>query len=87
MDTYRLGLGMTDFHVCHQCGVLVAATWEDRESAMFAVVNSRTLDIGEGFLLAPVTANFDGEGMEDREARRRKGWTPASIILTTQFPS
>jgi hypothetical protein len=81
IDIYRMGLLITDFHVCHQCGVLVAATWEDSESVTYAVVNSRSLDRAQDFPAAPVIANFDGEGVEDRQARRRKGWTPASIIF------
>lgn len=79
LDTYRFGLGITDFHTCHQCGILVAATWEDRDGMKFGVVNARALDLADAFTSGTVTANFDGEGVEDREARRRKTWTPVSI--------
>ncbi|MGD9811906.1 MAG: hypothetical protein AB7U35_11320 [Sphingobium sp.] len=75
---YRFGLGITDFHVCDRCGVFVAASWSD-DDALYAVVNYRALDDLAAFTQAPVAIDFEGEDLAAREARRRKGWTPARI--------
>lgn len=80
IDIYKLGLGITDFHVCQNCGVLMAATWVDSDGSVFAVVNVRALDDAAAFTAEPLKANFDGENLAEREARRRAGWTPALII-------
>ena len=82
IDTYKMGLGITDFHVCHNCGVLLAATWADSDGSVFAVVNVRVLDQAAAFTSEPLKANFDGEEVSERETRRRRAWTPASIIMT-----
>lgn len=43
-QTYRFGLGITDFHTCPKCGVLVAATLRDSDGAIFGVVNQRVVE-------------------------------------------
>jgi hypothetical protein len=86
-DIYRLGFGITDFHICRLCGVFVAATWSDQNEAILGVVNVRALDDAEQFIKAPTKANFENEDITEREARRRSNWTPAimpeSLIVDT----
>lgn len=74
---YRFGLGITDFHVCDRCGVFVAATWWDGAQA-YGVVNVPALD-GRDRFGAAVAADFEGETVVEREARRRRFWTPARV--------
>lgn len=76
-EPYRFGLGITDFHVCGRCGVFVAAIWWDGSKA-YGVVNVPALDERDRFTTA-VAADFEGETIADREARRRQTWTPARI--------
>ena len=75
---YRFGLEITDFLLCATCGVPCAAvgTVDDR---LRGVVNVNALDRASEFANA-APASFDGEDVEDRVARRRKGWTPAAIV-------
>lgn len=79
---YRFGMKITDFHVCDRCGVFMAASWRDGD-ADFAVVNYRVLDDWERFTQPPVPIDFDGEDAAARVARRRKNWTPATIVTRT----
>ena len=75
---YRFGLDITDFILCAHCGVPCAAVGmvDDR---LLGVVNINTMDRRSEFAAA-AHASFEGEATEDRIARRRAGWTPASVI-------
>jgi hypothetical protein len=75
---YRFGLKITDFIICAHCGVPCAALGEV-DGRLLGVVNINTMDRFTEF--APASpASFDGEDTDDRLARRRVGWTPASIV-------
>lgn len=76
-EPYRFGLGITDFHVCDCCGVFVAAIWWDGPQA-YGVVNVPALDERDRFAAA-TAADFEGETIADREARRRRTWMPAQV--------
>jgi hypothetical protein len=77
---YRFAMGITDFHLCPRCGCFVAASWADGET-VFGVVNVNALDERDAFSAAPVLTDFDAETRAEREARRRRGWTPARIVV------
>lgn len=79
-DIYRQGFEITDFHICRRCGVLVAATWMDRDGSTFGVVNIHSLDKPDGLIITPTRTNFDSESVVSREDRRRQNWTPTSLI-------
>lgn len=78
-DIYQFGHGITNFHICGSCGVIVAATWLDGERGIFGVVNMLALDCADQFS-THVNANFDSEIVSQREARRRLNWTPTVLI-------
>ncbi len=78
-NVYQFGFRITDFHICQQCGVLVAATWRDSDGAIFGVANMRALEITDFFKNAPAQINFDLEKQSDREHRRRAHWTPSTL--------
>lgn len=75
---YRFGLEITDFHVCKQCGVFVAATGVD-DDPLRGVVNIHALDGRDALTQPPVAVSFEGEDIAERRARRRVRWTPASV--------
>ena len=81
---YRFGFRITDFHVCKNCGVLVAATWRDEGGALFGVVNLHALEKADSFVRTPLGTSFDQERQRDREGRRRAHWTPAVLVLSEQ---
>jgi hypothetical protein len=71
---YRFGTKTADFVMCTTCGVLAAAIMPD---AALAVIHINALDARAEFLANPVQlADFDGESVEQRLARRRAKWTP-----------
>ena len=74
---YRFGLETTDFHVCKQCGVFVAATGLG-DDPLRGVINIHALHDRQALAQPPVAVSFDGEDIAERRARRRVRWTPAS---------
>jgi hypothetical protein len=74
VERYRFGTRTADFVLCKACGVFVAACMPEPP---LAVVNVNVLDARAAFLAGPVqVADFDGESLEQRLARRRARWTP-----------
>jgi hypothetical protein len=72
---YRFGTGTAEFLVCGACGVLVLAV-SRVEGRDYAVVNLRSapsVDLVRG---DRTPTDFDGEGRDDRFARRRRNWIP-----------
>jgi hypothetical protein len=76
---YRFGTKTADFHVCRTCGVVPIVTCTI-DGARYAVFNVNTLEGLDKSQLRQTAANFDGEGTEDRLARRRSNWTPEKVI-------
>jgi hypothetical protein len=77
---YEFALGVTDFLSCRTCGIYVAATTKGG-SDVRGVVNVNVLDEQD---LLPRTADpmvFDGESVEERTARRVRGWTPVTMSV------
>jgi hypothetical protein len=83
-DCYRFGFGITDFHICRRCGVLVVATSRANDGSMRGVVNMRALDDAKAFKTLPEPMNFEGESIDDRENRRRAHWTPITVHISTR---
>lgn len=76
---YRFGFQVTDFILCRECGVYVAAV--SREGANErASLNAAGVALPEllGREAAPV--NLDHETAESRRERRRTLWTPVEIM-------
>ena len=72
---YRFGLGTADFLLCARCGVYVACVID----GAFATVNVRALAEASRFTQAPRPNDWSGESADERRARRRATWTPASV--------
>ena len=74
VERYRFGTRTADFLVCKACGVFIAACMPE---PALAVVNIHVLDARAAFLTNHVQlADFEGESVEQRLARRRSRWTP-----------
>lgn len=69
---YMFGTRTATFHVCARCGAVPFVTSEI-SGRIHAVVNVNTLDI-EASRLRPSPANFEGEDVEARLARRARNW-------------
>jgi hypothetical protein len=72
---YRFGSKTADFHVCQTCGVIPVVTCVI-DDARYAVFNVNILEGLDRSELLETTANFEGEGIDDRLSRRKRNWTP-----------
>ena len=70
---YQFGTRTAEFHICTGCGVvpLVTSRIDDH---LYAVVSVNAFEGVEPSLLRRSPANFDGEGTDDRLARRKRNW-------------
>jgi hypothetical protein len=61
------------FHVCSRCGIVPLVTSEIANH-LYAVVNVNVLENIDRTRLLQATANFEGEDVESRLARRTRNW-------------
>ena len=78
---YRFGLGITDFLICANCGVFVAAVMEI-DGMHYASINANVLDDRPRLQQLPVPVDYSNESVDQRRARRIKHWTPAVFTGT-----
>ena len=72
---YAFGTKTADFHICRTCGVFPLVTC-DLEGTRYAVVNVNTFEGVDPAQLVRSSADFEGESVGDRLARRRRNWIP-----------
>jgi hypothetical protein len=73
VSKYAFGSRTATFHVCSRCGTVPLATSEIANH-LYAVVNVNTLENVDPSRLCHATANFDGEDVASRLARRTRNW-------------
>jgi len=78
LQRYRFGTRTAESLVCRNCGIYLAATVAI-DGALYAVINVNALDDRTAFERTPEVMNYDGESAEQRIARRRLKWTPATL--------
>lgn len=78
VQRYRFGTQTADFYICTVCGVAPIVTSEINGSA-YAVVNVNCFDDVDRAELAETSTDFDGEGKDDRLARRQRNWSPLQV--------
>ena len=82
LQRYRFGTQTAETLICRNCGIYLAAVTEV-EGALYAVINVNALDDRTAFDRAPEVMNYDGESADQRMARRRVKWTPATLDAVT----
>ena len=78
VSRYRFGTGTAEFLICATCGVVPAVIWQDDER-LLGVVRVDCLQERSSFLAHAAPTDFEGEGVEQRLARRSQKWTPAAM--------
>ena len=73
VSKYAFGSRTATFHVCSRCGAVPLVTSEIA-GRLYAVVNVNTLENVDPAWLRRGSANFDGEDVESRLARRSRNW-------------
>src|SRR3984893_17713442 len=73
VSKYAFGSRTATFYVCSRCGAAPLVTSEIANH-LYAVVNVNVLENLDQSWLHRATANFEGEDVESRLARRRRNW-------------
>ncbi len=73
VSSYAFGTKTAEFHVCRRCGIVPAVT-SRIDGRLYAVVSVNAFEGVEPSLLRRAPASFDGEGTDDRLARRKRNW-------------
>jgi hypothetical protein len=73
VSKYAFGTETATFHVCSRCGAVPIVTSEIA-SRLYAVVNVNTFDNFDPARLHRQAADFEGEELQSRLARRQRNW-------------
>jgi hypothetical protein len=80
LQRYRFGLETADFLLCRRCGAYAGAAI-DEGAAMRATLNLRLTTLHD---LAAAPVSYESEAREQRSARRRTRWTPATLVIESR---
>jgi hypothetical protein len=75
VSRYAFGTRTATFHVCSRCGTVPVATSEIA-GRLYAVVNVNAMEDVDPASVLRAHANFDGEDVATRLARRARNWIP-----------
>ncbi len=73
VSKYAFGTRTATFHVCARCGSVPFVTSEI-DGRLYAVVNVNMLEDVDPSRLRRAAADFEGEAVESRLARRKRNW-------------
>jgi hypothetical protein len=73
VSKYAVGSRTATFHVCSRCGAVPLVTSEIANH-LYAVVNVNVLENVNQSCVHRASADFEGEDVESRLARRRRNW-------------
>jgi hypothetical protein len=73
VSKYVFGTRTATFHVCSRCGAVPLVTSEIADQ-LYAVVNVNVFENVDPSWLRRAPANFEGEDLESRLARRQRNW-------------
>jgi len=73
VSKYEFGTRTATFHVCSRCGSVPLVTSEI-EHRLYAVVNVNVFENVDASWLRRGSADFEGEDVDSRLARRKRNW-------------
>jgi len=79
VERYRFALGTADYFVCRRCGVYLGAVMIEAGRG-WSVLNVNAFDAAAAFAQPPAPMVYDHEDEAGRRARRRKLWTPTTVV-------
>lgn len=85
VSPYRFGTGTADFQLCTRCGGVPVVT-SRIEGRLHAVVSVPALDDLDPALLRLAPASFGEEDVEQRLARRARGWIADVAFIAGPAP-
>ena len=81
VSRYAFGTRTATFHVCARCGAVPVVT-SDIGGRVYAVANVNVMEGVDPSRLRRAGANFDGEDVDARLARRERNWIPDVRFVT-----
>ena len=85
VNKYTFGTSTAEFYVCSACGVVPFVT-STIEGNQYAVVNVNTFENVDSSEFESSVSDFDGEGVDDRLARRQRNWISDVTVSSKQTP-
>lgn len=79
LQKYRFGLRTADFLLCRKCGVYIGAII-DTDVGSFGIINVHALTRVPERIATSEAADYDSEDSQGRIERRKRRWSPASLI-------
>jgi hypothetical protein len=79
LQKYRFALKTADFYLCRECGIYLGAVLSDNDGT-WSTVNLRLTGLP---LAGEQVVNYDSEDAAGRITRRKRAWTPTTIIADT----
>ena len=76
---YRFGQAQSDYLFCNGCGAYIGAV-ADTDVGTLGIVNVRGVDMHEFEGVQGERMDFEGETIDQRNARRKAKWTPAVLV-------
>ena len=76
LQKYRFALQTADFYICRVCGTYLGAVLSDGEGA-WSTVNLRLTRL----TVDEETAQYGAEDTTERVTRRKRVWTPTTIVI------
>ena len=73
VSKYAFGTRTATFHVCSRCGIVPLVSCEI-DNRLYAVVNVNAFENVDPSWLRRASADFEGEEVESRIARRKRNW-------------
>lgn len=73
VSKYVFGTGTATFHICTKCGVVPVVT-SRIDGHLYAVVSVNAMEGLDPAIVKRAPASFDGEDLDTRLARRKRGW-------------
>jgi hypothetical protein len=81
VSVYRFGTRTADFHVCARCGIVPVVT-STIDGRTYAVISVNAFEGIDRARIRQAPASFDGEGTDDRLARRKRSWIADVTFVT-----
>lgn len=77
---YRFGRRAVDVLLCEECGVYVASSIELEDGGRLATLNVAGVALPGFEGRAPEPVDYEDQSDDERLARRKARWTPASLV-------
>lgn len=83
LSRYQFGSRTAEMLVCRTCGGYVGAFMAEPRATGegFGIANVNHFQRSKEFVNEPARVDYDGETLEARRGRRRKLWTPATLLV------